>query len=161
MLGSAVGKHLPEKIEVELGDDYFTVIKWNFRSLKSSGDLQEGDFLAVGATKEHETGLAIGRPQWLLRPGDLVPVKFLLDSTPPGFYVPIGAIVTRNGDRAVFVANHGVAWLRKVHVHETYGELRRIDGDGIDAGTEIIIHGVHYVSDGQPVSIAARDTEAP
>jgi multidrug efflux pump subunit AcrA (membrane-fusion protein) len=158
---SAAGKHVPEKVEVELGDDYLTVIKWNFRSLKSSGDLREGDFLAVGATKEHETGLAIGRPQWLLRPGDIVPVNFLLESTPPGFYVPVGAIVTRGRDRAVFVANDGVAQLRKVNVHETYGELRRIDGDGIDAGTDVIIRGVHYVSDGQPVSIAGRETEAP
>ncbi len=138
-----------------------TVIKWNFRSLKSSGDLQEGDFLAVGATKKHETGLAIVRPQWLLRPGDIVPVNFLLESTPAGFYVPVDAIVTRDGDRAVFVANDGVARLRKVNVHETYGELRRIDGDGIDAGTEVIIRGVHYVSDGQPVSIVGRETGAP
>jgi len=157
---SAAGKHVPEKVEVELGDDYLTVIKWNFRSLKSSGDLQEGDFLAVGATKEHEPGLAIGRPQWLLRPGDIVPVNFLLDSTPPGFYVPVDAIVTRGRDRAVFVANDGVAQLRRVNVHETYRELRRIDGDGIDVGTEVIVRGVHYVSDGQPVSIAGRETEA-
>ena len=69
---TAVGKHVPDKIEVELGDEYFTVNKWNFRSLKSSGDLKEGDFLATGSTKKHESGLAIGRPQWLLRPGDLV-----------------------------------------------------------------------------------------
>ncbi|MDC0935114.1 HlyD family efflux transporter periplasmic adaptor subunit [Pirellulales bacterium] len=158
---SAAGKHVPEKVEVELGDDYLTVIKWNFRSLKSSGDLQEGDFLAVGATKEHETGLAIGRPQWLLRPGDIVPVNFLLESTPPGFYVPVDAIVTRGRDRAVFVANDGVARLQRVSVHETYGELRRINGDAIDVGAEVIIRGVHYVSDGQPVSIAGRETEAP
>ena len=157
----AAGKHVPEKVEIELGDEYHTVIKWNFRSLKSSGDLQEGDFLAVGANEDHEAGLAIGRPQWLLRPGDLVPVNFLLDSTPLGFYVPIDAIVTHGQDRAVFVAVDGVARLRKVNVYETYAELRRIDGEGIDAGTKVINRGVHYVSDGQPVSIVGPETGAP
>jgi multidrug efflux pump subunit AcrA (membrane-fusion protein) len=154
---SAAGKHVPEKIEVEMGDEYLTVIKWNFRSLKSSGDLQEGDFLAVGATKQHEDGLAIGRPQWLLRPGDLVPVNFQLESTPLGFYVPVDTIVIRGGDHAVFVAENGVARLQIVTVHETYGELRRIEGDRIEAGTEIIVRGVHYVSEGQPITISARE----
>jgi multidrug efflux pump subunit AcrA (membrane-fusion protein) len=157
---TAVGKHVPDKVEVELGEEYFTVNKWNFRSLKSSGDLKEGDFLATGSTKEHESGLAIGRPQWLLRPGDLVPVNFLLETTPRGFYVPVGAIVTRGGSRSVFLADDGVARLQSVTVHETYGELRRIEGDGIEAGTQVIIRGVHYVSDGQPISVTAEE-EAP
>lgn len=156
---SAAGKHMPEKMEVELGDEYLTVIKWNFRSLKPGSDLKEGDFLAVGATRAHEAGLAIGRPQWLLRPGDLVPVNFQLESLAPGFYVPVDAIITRNGNRAVFVAESGVARLRKVTVHETHGELRRIEGDGIEAGTEIIIRGVHYVSEEQPITIAAREEQ--
>ncbi len=59
---SAVGKHVPDKVKVTLGDEYFTVIKWNFRSLKTSGDLREGDFLVIDPKKEHLTGLAIGRP---------------------------------------------------------------------------------------------------
>jgi hypothetical protein len=151
---------VPDKVEVELGEEYFAVNKWNFRSLKSSGDLKEGDFLATGSTKEHESGLAIGRPQWLLRPGDLVPVNFLLETMPRGFYVPVDVIVTRGGSRFVFLADDGVARLQSVTVHETYGELRRIEGDGIEAGTQVIIRGVHYVSDCQPISVTAEE-EAP
>jgi multidrug efflux pump subunit AcrA (membrane-fusion protein) len=157
---TAVGKHVPDKIEVELGDEYFAANKWNFRSLTASGELREGDCLAAGPTKEHEAGLAIGRPQWLLRPGDLVPVNILLETTPRGFYVPVGAIVTRNGSRSVFIADDGVARLQSVSVHETFGELRRIEGDGIEAGKKIIVRGIHYVSDGQPISVTAEEQEA-
>lgn len=62
---STMGRHLPDKVKVTLGDNYLTVIKWNFRSLKESGNLQEGDFLVINPKKEHLGGLAIGRPQWL------------------------------------------------------------------------------------------------
>ena len=90
---------------------------------------------------------------------DLVPVNFLLETTPRGYYVPVGAIVTRGGNRSVFLADNGVAQLQSVTVHETYGELRRIEGDGIEAGTKVIIRGVHYVSDGQPISLTAEEEE--
>ena len=75
-----------------MGKDYATVIKWNFRSVTRSGDLREGDFLIVGAKPEHLDGVAVGRPQWLLRPGDLAPVRFFLANTPVGYYVPNNAI---------------------------------------------------------------------
>ena len=157
---SAVGKHVPDKVEIELGDEYFTVNKWNFRSLQSAGDLREGDFLVTGPSKELEEGLAIGRPQWLLRPGDLVPVNFLLEMTPRGYYVPLEAIVDRGGQQCVFVSVDGVARLQPVNIHETYAELRRIEGAQIADGTKVIVRGVHYLSDGQPVSIRAEENEA-
>lgn len=147
----AAGKHVPEKIQVEVGDAYFTVVKWTFRSLKHSGELEEGDFLVINPRQEYEHGLAIGRPQWLFRPGDLVPVRFLLDATPRGFYVPVDAVTTVDGRHSVFVVEDGVARLRVVSVHESYQELRRIEGAGIATGTAVITEGAHYVSDGEPV----------
>ncbi len=149
----AVGKHMPEKIPIEVADDYLTVAKWTFRSLKQSGELDEGDFLVINPRKEHENGLAVGRAQWLLRPGDLVPVQFLLDATPRGFYVPVNAI-TRIGDaHIVLVVEDGIARSRVVSVNESYQELRRIEGEGITTGTAVITGGVHYVSDGERVRI--------
>lgn len=155
----AVGKHVPEKIQVEVGDDYLTVVKWTFRSLKNSGALQEGDFLVIDPRKELEDGLAIGRPQWLLRPGDLVPVRFLLDATPRGFYVPVDAITMIDGKHSVFVVEDGKARWRAISVHESYQELRRIEGEGILTGTEVITGGLHYVSDGDRVRIVERTGE--
>lgn len=150
---SAVGKHVPEKIEVTLGDQYISVIKWNFQSLTESGNLQEGDFLVLQPDSTHIDGLAIGRPQWLLRPNDLVPVQFFLWNTPQGFYVPVNAITLVGDKNAVYVVEDGKALKKTVNVFETYKDLRRIESDEINIGTKIIVGGVHYVSDGQPVLI--------
>ncbi len=155
---SAVGKHVPEKIEVTLGDEYHTVIKWNFRSLEESRDLREGDFLVTGPRKEHLSGLAIGHPQWLLRPGDLVPVRFFLDTTAAGFYVPVDAITLIENRHVVFAVEEGKARRKEVTVHDTYGEFRRIEGAGLQPDLPIIVGGVHYVSDGQPVSIVRQES---
>ena len=154
---SAVGKHIPDKVEVSLDDDYFTVIKWNFRSLKDSSDLQEGDFLALGPRKEHLAGLAIGRPQWLLRPGDLVPVSFLLHSTTKGLYVPVNAITMVNDKHIVYLVEDNKAVLREITVHDSYQELRRIEGTGIEPGAQLIVGGVHYVFDAQAVKIVGQE----
>jgi RND family efflux transporter MFP subunit len=151
---SAVGKHQPEKIEVTLGEDYATVIKWNFRSIERGGDLREGDFLIIGARPEYLDGVAVGRPQWLLRPGDLAPVRFFLANVPRGYYVPISALSLADSGPVVFVAEAGIAKARGVTTHETYRELRRIEGEGIGEGTRVIVGGVHHLSDGQPVTIS-------
>ena len=153
---SAVGRHRPQKIEVELGDEYHTVIKWNFRSVRTAGDLREGDFLIVRPNADYVAGVAVGRPQWLFRPGDLVPVEFVLPGPPPGYYVPIRAVVLVAGQPAVFLVENDRARLVEVSVHETHEELRRIDGEDIVDGARVIVGGAHYVSDGQPVSVAAR-----
>ena len=151
----AVGKHVPERIEVSLGDQYTTVVNWTFRSLADAGDLAEGDFLIVGARPEHAAGVAVGRPQWLLRTRDLVPVQFDIGKTLPGYYVPLRAVTTVNAETVVFVVADGRAQAAPVTVHETYGELVRIEGAAIAAGAQVIVDGVHYVSDGQPITIAA------
>jgi len=154
---SAVGKHVPEKIEVTLGDEYFTVIKWNFRSLQANANLREGDFLVIEPRKEHLDGLAIGRAQWLMRPGDLVPVRFQLDAIKKGLYVPMHAITIIDDKQVVFLLEEDQARMREVTIHETYQELRRIEGQGIVNGAQVIISGVHYVSDGQPVTIVGEE----
>ena len=150
---SAVGKHMPEKVKVRLGDQYTTVIRWNFRSLADPGDLREGDFLIVRPKPNHLGGVVAGRPQWLLRPGDLVPVRFNLASTPRGFYVPVGAITKMAGTSTVYLVEGDKARACDVSVHDAYGESRRIEGDGITNGAQLIIGGVHYISDGQPVTV--------
>ena len=153
---SAAGRHRPEKVEVELTDDYMTVIRWNFRGVREGSGLDEGDVLIVKPRPEYVEGVAVGRPQWLFRPGDLVPVEFVLAGPPLGFYVPIRAIVLVAGQPAVFLAERDRARLVDVSVHETFEELQRIEGDGIVDGARVIVGGAHYVSDGQPVAIVTR-----
>jgi len=150
---SAVGKHIPDKIKVTLGDQYTTVVNWNFRSVIGAVDLVEGDFLILNPQASYINGVAVGRPQWLLRPRDLVPVQFSFSTATPGFYVPIRAITLAGDDKAVLVVEDGIARARTVSVHETINEFCRIEGEGITTGTQVIDGGVHYVSDGQPVNI--------
>jgi multidrug efflux pump subunit AcrA (membrane-fusion protein) len=106
-------------------------------------------------------GLVIGRPQWLLRPGDLVPVRFLLHATSQGLYVPVDAITMMDGKHVVFVVEDKKARKREIAVNETFRELRRIEGEGIRPGTQVIVSGVHYVSDGQPVTIVGDESLKP
>jgi hypothetical protein len=149
----AVGRHTPDKVRVTLGDQYTTVVNWNFQSVAEADELVEGDFLILHPQSNYIEGVAGGRPQWLLRPRDLVPVQFSLSRTLPGFYVPNRAITLLGDRQTVFVVEDGVARARSVSVHETFEELSRIEGDGITSGAKVIVDGLHYVSDGQPVSI--------
>jgi len=150
---SATGRHVPEKVMVQLGNDYTTVIRWNFRSLENPGDLSEGEFLIVEPEPVYLDGVAVGRPEWLLRPGDLVPVRFELASTPRGFYVPVGAVTSFRGAPAVYLVENGQARAHPVTVHESRGELLRIEGEGIVNGAQLIVGGVHYVSNEQSVIV--------
>ncbi len=150
---SAVGKHIPEKVRVTLGDQYTTVVNWTFRSIVPSETLTEGDFLILNPLPSYVDGVAFGRPQWLLRPRDLIPVQFSLSTTMPGFYVPNRAIALVGDNEVVYVVEDGVATARAVSVHESFEELRRIEGEGITSGANVVVGGVHYVSDGQPVTV--------
>lgn len=153
---SVVGRNVPEKIPVVLGNDYHRIVSWNMQSIEQHGTLREGDLVVLNPKREHLTGFAYGRPQWMLRPGDLVPVHFISETTPKGFYVPVDAITKIDGRPLVFVAEMNKATLREVSVHESYGEMRRIEGEGIGSGSQVIVSGVHYVSDGQPIRIVKQ-----
>ena len=151
---SAVGRHNPDKVKVTFGDQYTTVVNWNFRSIAPNKDLTEGDFLILNPQPDYIDGVAFGRPQWLHRPGDLIPVQFKLAATATGFYVPNRAITLLGDSEVVFVVENGVAKARPVSVHETFEERRRIEGEGISNGAKVIVGGVHYVSHDQPVTIS-------
>ena len=150
---SAVGRHVPERVQVTLGDQYTTVVNWNFRSVEDDGALAEGDFLLINPRPDYVNGVAIGRPHWLLRPRDLVPVRFNLSASPVGFYVPNSAIILLGDTPNVYRVENGLARTTPVSPLETVDEYRRIQGEGLADGVRIIVGGVHYVSDGQPVSV--------
>ncbi len=150
---SVVGKHMPEKVRIKLGDQYTTVVNWTFRSIVPTETLTEGDFLILNPLPSYVEGVAGGRPQWLLRPRDLIPVQFSLSTTTPGFYVPSRAITLVGDSKVVYVVEDGIATARMVTVHDSYEEMRRIEGEGITNGANVVVGGVHYVSDGQPVTV--------
>jgi hypothetical protein len=71
--------------------------------------------------------------------------------------VPVDAITLVDGRHAVFVVEGDVARLRPVSVHDIYAELRRIEGEGIKAGTRVITGGMQFVSDGEAVRVVGSE----
>lgn len=149
----AVGKHVPERVEVKLGDQYLSVVNWNFQNVIENTELKEGDFLILHPQAAYLSGISIGRPQWLLRPQDLVPVKFKISNSPKGYYVPHTATTLRDGKPTVYRVENGVARATVLSLSDSIDEYRRIEGENITTGTKIILRGVNYVTDGQPVIV--------
>ncbi|MEQ8765715.1 MAG: efflux RND transporter periplasmic adaptor subunit [Planctomycetota bacterium] len=149
------GTVMPERVPVVLGEDYFNVIQWPFRRLADPGSLRAFDLLIVSPREEHERGVSMVRPEWVIRPGELIPVILELGAAPPGYYVPVHAIRERNGATSVFLVEKGRAHEAAVAVHEPYRDLRRITGSELKDGAAIIEKGAHFVMDGQPVRVIA------
>ena len=61
-----------------------------------------------------------------------MPVEFELGASPRGFYVPIRAITLSDRGPAIFTVVDDLAVERPVTVNETVGELRRIEGAGVE-----------------------------
>ena len=59
--------------------------------------------------------------------------------------------------QVVFLVENNKAKLKEITVHDTYLELRRIEGEGIEPGAQVIVGGVHYVSNEQPVNIVGQE----
>ena len=159
------GPHHPERVPITTGDGRTTIVHWAFREVVS-GDLATGDVIlirpdypsgvAVAPDELIRGGVELGAPEWTLRPGELVTVDLEAGTVPPGFYVPVTAIVERNGRTSVFALDGDVAREVPVTSHEAWRESRRVEGPGLVDGGQVIHGGVHYVSDGDRVRVRAE-----
>ncbi len=150
---SAVGKHVPERVAVTLAGEYTNVVQWNFRSIIDDGSLLENEFLIMNPQENFVDCVVIGRPQWLLRPRDIVPVRFNFSPTQAGFYVPNHAIVLVDGKPHVYRVEDNKAVASAIMLHESVDNYRRISGETLQSGAKIVVDGVHYLTDMQPISI--------
>ena len=106
---------------------------------------------------EHLKGAVMSAFDWVIRPGDIVPVSFDLGELPAGFYVPVEAILTLNGAASVFVVGEGGrARSIPVTLHETVGLQRRIEGNGLEDGMRVILEGLHYVGEGDRLRVVQK-----
>lgn len=103
------------------------------------------------------------RKQWLLRPGDLVKVELIENRMPSGFYVPIDSINENSGQYSVFVVGGSVSESKVKEVGVTIDDgpdtLKRIEPVGdqtLTEGMKIVLGGVHYLTDDEPVNVAAE-----
>jgi multidrug efflux pump subunit AcrA (membrane-fusion protein) len=102
----------------------------------------------------------LARRQWVIRPGDMVDVEFLHEKTEPALYVPMQAVLpSESGKGSVFVVEQQQARKIEVLLGRREGELQAIEAsqpenqDRIAPGTQLIVHGVQYLIDGEPVRI--------
>ena len=146
----------PEKIDIKLETELLTIGRWRFQQVSSQA-LAEGDLLICGPKPEQLEGVAIARDDWALRPGDIVPVSFESGGAQQGLWAPRDAIRNQNGKASVFAVDAKDRVVRvPVELFESSGSLQRIKGEGLGVGTQLVIAGLHYIANGDPVSIVSE-----
>ena len=155
-----VGKvYKPERVEVQRTGRFFTIVSWNFAEIASGSGLEPRDILVLNPTPDSEKGISIAGYDWLIRPGDLVPLNLDMGELQAGFYVPIRAIRNLNGRTSVLVVGAGnEAEERVVTVHETWRDRRRVEG--VSAGDRVVVDGLHYVASGDAVNPTQAESGA-
>lgn len=164
-----------KKIRVTLGKDKAPFLDiWTFQEVvivegqefNPEKDTVVGELIPSKAVDElvDDSLVLFDRGRWLLRPGDLVRVALNAENTNTGFYVPMNAIKDKAGAKHVMVVTEdkngkAKATLIPVNVHESHNTSKRVtavDGTSLEPGMSLIVKGVHYLVDGEPVSITTR-----
>jgi multidrug efflux pump subunit AcrA (membrane-fusion protein) len=136
---------------------------FTMRELSDIGELDpKSDLVASGLPAKIQDGgsVYLSRKRWLLRPGELVKVDLRSGQIPPGFYVPVQAIIKEGADHHVFIVTeqaNGAQEAKRVAVRigDTIGTFQGIepvtDGD-LAEGMKLIVDGGHYLRDGESVN---------
>lgn len=122
------------------------------RAQARSGEIIHVAFRADPETRTYLAKIAVDNRNGGLRPGMILRVEFVRRTLEQVVSVPLYAVVDRNGQKAVFVEEAGVAHLRPVKTGAVIGDRVVID-EGVSAGERLIIRGQHLVGDGTAVSI--------
>jgi hypothetical protein len=129
-----------------------------FREITDTGGLKNLQVIAHDLPDDFQGGPAIfDKPDWMLRPGQLVQV--LLDEAAPevGLYVPMDTVVPVDETNGViFLVEDRRAKRTPVRLLGKVGELFRVEADGLHAGALVITDSVHFLQDGESVRVAGR-----
>lgn len=152
------GEMKARKVEVKLGKGYWTILDWNLREISGAGiKVDDQAFIVTDAMRAGQAPPVENKVrEWVLRPGDMVPVSFGLGTLPKGFYVPLQAIKEMNGKNSVFIVKDGRAKEVKIEVHESFLETRRITAKELTEKAQLIVEGVHYIVDGSAVAVEKK-----
>jgi multidrug efflux pump subunit AcrA (membrane-fusion protein) len=159
-----------KKIRVIAGNVHIPFLEiWTFRAVQvAPGEDFDAETDLIAGKLELPKELAAGfnggqilfdRPQWLVRPGDLVAVNLKGNLLPKGFYVPISVISENSGKFSVFAVDSGVVRRVEVNVFETVNTSRRIepvDTAALVEGVELVAKGTHYLVDGERVLVTGE-----
>ncbi|MEM6421042.1 MAG: hypothetical protein AAF698_00530, partial [Pseudomonadota bacterium] len=149
---------VPRAVRVELADEWRQIDAWTLRRVVTDADLREGDGLILNPQPSDEGGVRVGAREYAFRPGDVVRVGLDADLPAEGFWLPNAALVPRTGNHLVFTVENGVAREVLVDVLESSGDKRRVDAPALEAGAAVVVRGMQYLTDGQPVVSQAATT---
>lgn len=133
------------------------------RELADPGSLAEGQPIALDVPDSAKEGdsAQVSRAAWMVRPGDLVEVGFVSDTTARGYYMPLRAVIPSGPDRgAIFVVGDDkVARRIELSLGRVINELQHVQGDelsGLPAGTQVILDGARFLQDGDLVETSSE-----
>jgi multidrug efflux pump subunit AcrA (membrane-fusion protein) len=148
-----------EKVHIELGDRYLNFQGiYLMREVTDAGGMVPNQLVAMGVPEDFPGGPAIfDRPDWQLRPGQLIPVLLDIEAPRPGFYVPMNSIRPgRDGSGTLFLLENGKAKAVPVTLADHVGQLVRIEGPGLTAGAQVVTSHIHFLRDGEAIRVSGR-----
>jgi membrane fusion protein (multidrug efflux system) len=123
------------------------------------GESFTGKIVRLGAVLDEvsrtlDVEAEIANPDGRLRPGMLARMEVPRQTLEDAILVPLEAVVDLGEERALFVAEDGVARRRIVELGPVIGD-RVVILSGVAAGEPVIVQGGHRVADGQAVEEAS------
>jgi len=132
------------------------------QDLKDAGTLTQDSLIARGLPADLQDGaqVLIAQREWMLHPGQILPVLMAEREPEPGVYLPMNLIKPFDESSGyIFVEQSGKAVKVKVRFIEKAGELVRIEaGDSsqqglLAHGAKVIADHVHFLQDGELVRV--------
>jgi len=130
------------------------------RELTDVGELQDGVVVGLDVPDAFEDGgkVMVARPQWTLRPGQLVSVLLSGRAPKPGLYLPMKAILPIDDSHgAVFVVEADgdahVARRIEIPLADQVAGYWPVQSEHLQPGAKVIIDYLHFLQDGEPVSV--------
>lgn len=130
---------------------------YTLRELVDIGDLTPDTDIALDVPDNVKEGdqVLLASENWVLNPGQLVPVLIGAAAPKPGLYVPMSAIKPLDEKRGeVFMAVDGQARKVEVKLIGKVGELYQVEAAGLlEAGAQVILDYIHFLQEGEPVQV--------
>lgn len=152
-----------KKYRVVPSDEVFNVQGlYVFRMLEDVGELARDTIIALDVPDEFQEGeqVLVASDEWMLRPGQLVPVVLDADPPKPGLYVPMSAVMpTEQGAGITFVVDGETARRVPVRIVATVGDRVRIESTSADGaarlvpGARLVVDYLHFLVDGESVRV--------
>lgn len=140
----------PEVARLQIGNRFDAVLAAR-PAVTAGATLTRIDPVAERATRTRRLYLALDDPPDGFRLGALVRVR-PQDSTEAGVAVPLSAVLDAGGAPAVWGVDRATDTVhrRAVTLGERFGDYVRI-AEGVTPGEEVLVKGIHSVTDGQKV----------